>query len=181
MSAQNWIGAITLVGLAVVSLGFVYVISQAGRTADPARLSQASQTVRQWWFWALIVLGIGVAWGTLKPFPIPPQWSPLQAAQTVDVVGQQWAWSLSTAHLAAGTPVEFRVTSSDVNHSFAIYDPQGHIVIQTQAMPGYTNKLLYTFREPGTYMVRCLEYCGVAHHVMQTRFEVTAAATGGRP
>ncbi len=37
--------------------------------------------------------------------------------------------------------VEFRVTSLDVNHGMAIFDPDGKLVGQTQAMPGYVNRL----------------------------------------
>jgi cytochrome c oxidase subunit 2 len=99
----------------------------------------------------------------------------LQAAQVVDVVGHQWTWDVSQTHLKVGEPVEFRVTASDVNHGFAIYAPDGRIVIQTQAMPGFTNKILYTFQTPGTYRIMCLEYCGVAHHGMTAELEVAAA------
>ena len=48
------------------------------------------------------------------------------------------------------------------------------IVAQTQAMPGYVNVLRYTFKEPGTYQVLCLEYCGVEHHDMKTEINVAA-------
>ena len=80
--------------------------------------------------------------------------------------------------MQAGTPVEFRVTSSDVNHGFAIYAPDGRIATQTQAMPGYTNKLVHTFTEPGTYTVMCLEYCGIGHAPMTATLTV-APANGG--
>ncbi|MGH8337220.1 MAG: cytochrome oxidase, partial [Gammaproteobacteria bacterium] len=76
----------------------------------------------------------------------------------------------------ADSPVEFRVTSSDVNHGFAIYAPDGRIVTQVQAMPGFTNKLVYTFTQPGTYRVMCLEYCGVAHAVMTSEITVVEAS-----
>ena len=72
----------------------------------------------------------------------------------------------------AGATVEFRVASLDVNHSFAIYDMQGVLVGQTQAMPGYVNRLRLRFDEPGRYEVLCLEYCGIAHHAMNTSFTV---------
>ncbi len=39
-------------------------------------------------------------------------------------------------------------------------------------MPDYTNRLFYTFTGPGHYYIICLEYCGVAHHVMNSEFEV---------
>ena len=45
-------------------------------------------------------------------------------------------------------------------------------------MPGHTNRLAYTFTQPGKYRVLCLEYCGLAHHGMMTEFEVVAAKEG---
>jgi cytochrome c oxidase subunit 2 len=33
-------------------------------------------------------------------------------------------------------------------------------------MPGYTNRLIYQFDQPGTYTIRCLEYCGIGHQAM---------------
>jgi cytochrome c oxidase subunit 2 len=86
---------------------------------------------------------------------------------------------LSSNRFTAGVPVEFRVTSADVNHGFAIYGPDDRIVTQTQAMPGFTNRLVHTFAAPGRYRVLCLEYCGLAHHGMLAEFEVVAK--GDRP
>ncbi len=68
--------------------------------------------------------------------------------------------------------VEFRVTSLDVNHGFSMYDPDGHLIGQVQAMPGYMNRLRYRFTRPGTYQVLCLEYCGNSHHTMKGAFVV---------
>lgn len=177
---QNEIWLITLTGLGLVTLGFLYVIMQTGKQADVSGVQKTSNAIRRWWFWTLIIAGIGIALASLKPFPIPVQNRPLQAAQVVNVVGYQWYWTLSETQLTAGIPVEFRVTSADVNHGFAIYDPSGRIVIQTQAMPYYTNKLLYSFRAPGIYRVLCLEYCGLAHHAMAAQFTVVAAEAGDR-
>jgi hypothetical protein len=68
-----------------------------------------------------------------------------------------------TVTVAGGMPVEFRVTTLDVNHGFSLYAPDGHLVAQTQAMPGYMNRLRITFDQPGTYTVLCLEFCGMSH------------------
>ncbi|MBQ4854047.1 cytochrome oxidase [Rhodanobacter sp. B2A1Ga4] len=177
MIFQNMIWAITLTGMGLVALGFVYAIVQAGRpagTAEAARAHRSSITLRRGLFLALLLLGIGIAWASLRPFPIPLQHEPLQAAQVVNVVGHQWTWDVSETRLTVDEPVEFRVTSDDVNHGFAIYAPDGRIVIQTQAMPGFTNKILYTFRTPGTYRIMCLEYCGVAHNGMTAELDVAA-------
>jgi cytochrome c oxidase subunit 2 len=91
----------------------------------------------------------------------------------VNVTGLQWYWKLSANRVPAGVPVEFRVTADDVNHGFGLYDPSGRLVAQVQAMPGYVNRLIYTFWKPGNYTIRCLELCGVAHHLMTSVLTVT--------
>jgi cytochrome c oxidase subunit II len=83
----------------------------------------------------------------------------------VRVLARQWAWTFSQNKVPARVPVEFDVTSDDVNHGFGL-------VAQTQAMPGYTNQLIFTFNEPGTYLVRCLELCGAPHFAMQSQIMV---------
>jgi cytochrome c oxidase subunit II len=174
---QDEVWLISLVGIGLVALIFLYVVALSGKPAAQAsEVQKKAYVVRRWWFAALLVLGVGVTYATLRPFPIPEQHSEAQGAQIVDVVGRQWLWLLSRYQVTAGTPVEFHVTSADVNHGFAIYAPNDRIIAQTQAMPGYVNRLVYTFTQPGTYRVMCLEYCGLSHHVMMNQFEVVAAA-----
>jgi cytochrome c oxidase subunit 2 len=74
-----------------------------------------------------------------------------------------------------GEVVEFVVTSVDVTHGFALYDPQKRIVAQIQAMPGFVNKVRHRFDSPGKYEVLCLEFCGLAHHGMVAEIHVTPA------
>lgn len=177
MTRQDTVWAIALAGMGLVALGFVHVIIQAGKPADEAATRKSTHTahvLRTWLFAILVVIFFVGSWATLHRFPIPPQHTPLDATQVVDAVGGQWFWTLSESRLRAGTLVEFRVTSRDVNHGFAIYGPDGRIVTQTQAMPGYTNTMLYTFTQPGTYTVQCLEYCGLGHVPMRTTFQVLA-------
>ena len=181
MSTQDVAWTWMLAGVALVALAFVYVVSRAGKPADSQQVQTRAYAIRRWWFVALIVLGVGVAYATLRPFPIADQQRQSQDAQIVNATAHQWYWVLSRNQVKAGAPVEFEVTSADVNHGFAIYGPDERIVTQTQAMPGFTNRLHYTFTQPGKYLVRCLEYCGVAHHAMETAFEVVAADEGGKP
>jgi heme/copper-type cytochrome/quinol oxidase subunit 2 len=79
---------------------------------------------------------------------------------------------IESLEIPAGQLVEFRVTSLDVNHGFGLYGPQRQIIAQTQAMPGYFNRLLVRLREPAQYKVFCLEYCAAGHHLMQTHLTV---------
>ncbi|MEO8122730.1 MAG: hypothetical protein ABI633_01640 [Burkholderiales bacterium] len=178
---QDVVWAIALAGMGLIALGFLHVIRQAGRPADEEATRSAEHTsnvLRRWLFGALLIIFVGVSYATLHNFPIPPQHTPLGIHQVVDVVGQQWAWEFKPDKVQAGSPVEFRVTSKDVNHGFAIYAPNGLIATQTQAMPGFTNKLVHTFTEPGTYTVMCLEYCGIGHAPMTAELKVVAASGG---
>lgn len=175
MSVQDGVGAVTLAGIAIVAAGFLFVIVNASRTGDAAQVQGRAYAIRRWWFYFLVVLGVVVTWVTLRPFPIADQHTEAPGAQVVDAVASQWSWQLSSQRVTAGTPVEFRVTSEDVNHGFAIYGPDERIVTQTQAMPTVTNRLVHTFTTPGKYHVMCLEYCGLAHHAMMAEIEVVAA------
>jgi heme/copper-type cytochrome/quinol oxidase subunit 2 len=40
-------------------------------------------------------------------------------------------------------------------------------------MPGYHNKLDLTLDRAGTYLIRCLEFCGLNHATMEGRFTVS--------
>lgn len=178
---QNVVWTIALVGMGLVAIGFIHIIIQAGKPADDAATRQSAQTARtlqKGLFVALLIVFVTGSWATLAKFPIAPQHGADDMKQVVDVVGRQWSWQITPTTIQAGSPVEFRVTSADVNHGFAIYAPDGHIETQTQAMPGYTNKLVYTFANPGTYTVQCLEYCGLGHAPMKATFEVVAAKGG---
>lgn len=178
MHVQNVVWTIALAGIGLVALGFIHVIIQAGKPADEAATRKSLHTahiLQASLFAMLFVAFIVGSWATLRSFPIPPQHSALDAKQIVDVVGSQWNWQIAPSTVQAGSTVEFRVTSDDVNHGFALYAPDGRIVTQTQAMPGFTNKLLYTFDGPGTYTVRCLEYCGLGHAPMTATIDVVTS------
>jgi cytochrome c oxidase subunit 2 len=179
MNVQGEAWLVTLIGLALVALAFLHVVIQAGKPPPAPGGKRLAYTLRGWLFAALVVFGVGITYATLSTFPIPVQGTDAAGAQVVHVTARQWSWEVAPDNVVAGTPVEFNVTSSDVNHGFAIYGPDERIVTQTQAMPGFTNRLVHTFTTPGTYRILCLEYCGLAHHGMQAEVHVTAA-NGGR-
>lgn len=182
MITQDVVGVLTLIGIGIVALVFIYVVAHSGKqAADSAQITHKAYAIRRWWFVVLVLLGIGVSYASLRPFPISDQRAQSQTAQIINAVGRQWTWNLSQNQIKAGTPVQFNITSLDVNHGFAIYDLNDRIITQAQAMPGFTNRLLYTFTEPGKYRVMCLEYCGLAHHAMVAEFDVVTADKGGQP
>jgi cytochrome c oxidase subunit 2 len=165
---QDTVWLISLVLIAGLAAVFLWVAGGAGRRADAAAVQQRAYRLRTGWFWLLVgVIAVATA-TTLSALPYPDR-SPQAAARVlVRVTGAQWSWTIEGPEVVVGQPVEFQVTSTDVNHGFGIYNPSMGIVAQTQAMPDYVNRLQYTFRTPGTYHILCLEYCGLVHHQMMT-------------
>lgn len=81
-------------------------------------------------------------------------------------------------YVKAGETVKFVAKSEDVNHGFGILSSSksmDSILMQMQVVPGYENIFYYTFDRPGTYTIRCLEYCGWLHPYMVS--EITIHAT----
>lgn len=111
---------------------------------------------------------------TLRELPYDaPVYSAGAEPTVVDVEAIQFGWNMSETEFKVGEPIEFLVTSADVTHGFGLYNEDMELLAQTQAMPEYTNPVFYTFTEPGTYEVLCLEYCGLAHHLMIATITVT--------
>ncbi|WP_435060712.1 cytochrome c oxidase subunit II [Amycolatopsis thermoflava] len=91
---------------------------------------------------------------------------------TVEVTGHQWWWEVrypgtaaTTAneiHVPVGTPVQVRLTTDDVLHSFWV--PQ--LMPKTDLIAGQVNTTWITAEEPGTYRGMCAEYCGLQHRYM---------------
>lgn len=163
---------VTMWLLAVLAASFIYVILKSSDKVDAASIQAPAGKIRSVMFWVILVVGVPVTMVTLADLPYAS--TTVDGVQVVEAVGEQWNWDLSNDVLEMGRPVEFHVTATDVTHGFAIYDSNMTLLAQTQAMPEYTNILKYTFTEPGTYQVLCLEYCGVAHHQMMTELTVVA-------
>lgn len=140
---------------------------------EPLKQSDVTRqgyAMRRVWLWVLSATVIASFVLTVPSFPYPTA-SQSRSLPHFAVVAQQFAFQLPSK-IPLNTDVIFDVTSKDVNHGFGIYDPNGELIAQVQAMPDYTNHLPVRFRVPGRYTIRCLEYCGIAHHVMQASFEV---------
>lgn len=170
-----WGSSIVLMG--VLAAVFAWVAAGADlRLANYGPMIASAYRLRGWLFLAAIIVLVAANYRTLTKLPyvsLMPR--PAGAVVSAVATGEQWAWTVKPNAFTVGQTVEFHVTSKDVNHGFALYDPGMRIVAQTQAMPGYTNILRYTFTEPGTYNVLCLEYCGLNHHNMKIDLAVSPA------
>jgi len=174
---QDTVWTMTLIAMGFVTAVYAFVCLRSGHPADAGRVKAVLYAIRPWWFGLLLCF---IAAGLITTLPALPYADTHGRASTppdltVDVMAHQWYWEMSRTDIPVGRDVAFRVQSADVNHSFGIYDENDRMLVQTQAMPGYTNVVRYTFATPGTYRILCLEYCGVAHHAMITNLTVTAA------
>lgn len=175
---QNVVWAVSIVLMGSLAAVFAWVAAGANvELADYGPVIASAYRLRSWLFALAVIILVAANYKFLGELPYvshsaPP---PAAAVQRVAVTGEQWSWTITPNSFVVGQTAEFHVTSKDVNHGFAIYDPGMRIVAQTQAMPGYVNVLRYTFTQPGTYHILCLEYCGLAHHEMKADINVVAA------
>lgn len=137
---------------------------------------------------AIFLVGWGM-FGFYKETTDPPA-KPI----VVNVTAQQWAWTYSypalgvqsnVLYLPTNRPVQFRVTSDDVLHGFAV-DEFGILI---DANPGWWSTApTVTPQRVGDFQTRCVELCGLYHTYMwsqvrvvsATAFNAWVAANGGR-
>lgn len=165
---QTIVLTITLVLMAVVALIFV----SAARAAQTDTVGAHPDKKRNALIWAMLIVGIGITLMSLRSWPhaIAAE----GGAVVINATGGQWYWDIDRQEVPAGTRVVFNLHTEDVNHGFGIVGPAGRLLFQTQAMPGYVNRVEYVFDEPGDYRVLCMEFCGVGHHDMIDEFQVVA-------
>lgn len=92
---------------------------------------------------------------------------------TVEVTGHQWWWEVhypdegvTTAneiHIPTGEPLEIKLKSQDVIHSFWVPELHGKLDL----VPGQTNTFWLQADQDGEYWGICAEYCGIQHAKMQ--------------
>ncbi|HEX6228171.1 MAG TPA: hypothetical protein VFZ41_01780 [Solirubrobacterales bacterium] len=161
--------AFVVIALALVAI-FALVALQSRREVPLEEVRGVAYRIRPAWLALLVVLLSGAVIGSMFFLPYTRG---ADVGAEVKVVGGQFYWSMSPPDVPAGTEVDFAVTSADVNHGFGVYDPDGELLGSVQAMPGYTNHLDLRLDKPGSYLIACLEFCGLGHHEMAARFEVT--------
>ena len=132
------------------------------------------------WITVVVVLFIAVNAFSIRYMPTV---STARAAasgldiQNVDVTARSWSYQISERQFEVGRPVRFTVKSADTVHGFAVYHPDGRMLFTMMLIPGVAeSSIIHTFTEPGKYKVRCLEYCGIAHHQMQDELIVASSS-----
>ena len=126
------------------------------------------------WTLAPALILVAIAIPTIRTIFIVDN-PPREDALVVEVTGHQWWWEFrypeqeivtaNEAHVPAGRPVEFRLNSADVIHSFWVPKLGG----KRDLTPGRETGLWFTADSAGVYRGQCAEFCGTAHALMGFR------------
>jgi cytochrome c oxidase subunit 2 len=118
-------------------------------------------------YWGYFVTAFLIVLLVLTIIDIPYGKSAPRNAQQVRVIAQQFAWNIQPSTVRAGVPIEFTLSSKDVQHGFGLYEGTKLLFqVQVPASGEKTQKAVLTLSKRGTYTIDCLEFCGYHHHLM---------------
>lgn len=145
--------------------------TRVDRTAPPT----TSFTLEAIWIGVPLVMATGMfAWSAIVFHKL---YDPPGDAYVIDVVGKQWYFILqhpegkreiNEIHVPLGKPVQLRMTSQDVIHSF--YVPAFRV--KQDLLPGRYTSLWFNPTKIGVYHLFCAEYCGTNHSRMGGKVHV---------
>jgi cytochrome c oxidase subunit 2 len=135
-----------------------------------------------------ILIAIGLAGLTIASFFVDR--SNAKAAEhprlLIKITGNQWWWNVeygsadpsksfrtaNEVHLPVGLPVEIKLQSNDVIHSFWVPNLAG----KQDLIPGRVTDIQLSPQKVGTYRGQCAEFCGVQHTHMALEVTVERQA-----
>jgi cytochrome c oxidase subunit II len=162
----------TAIFLLVVGLLFAALLRRRRATSDAAPDTANPDEGRNWPIFGGIVLPlivIGIVFGyniyTLAVVENPA----VKDAVQIQVVGRRWWWEVkypeqgvTTAneiHIPVGKPVEIKLQTADVIHSFWVPELHGKMDL----IPTRINKIVIQADQEGIYRGECAEFCGLQH------------------
>jgi cytochrome c oxidase subunit 2 len=83
-------------------------------------------------------------------------------------VARVFSFTPASIEVPRGARVTFFVTSADVEHGFSIPETG----VNTMVTPGWVSTVAHTFKDAGTYLLVCNEYCGSGHQLMAAKVVV---------
>ena len=175
----RWVLAFSVVIFAGVAGALAYtVVRFRRRPGDDAPPPQFRENARVEFSLTLIPLVIVLLLFVLTAQALVKINRPIAGALGVEVTARQFWWDFRLPEegvrlsnelvVPVGRPVEAKLTSADVIHSFWVPSLAG----KTDAIPGQTTYNRFMATKPGNYYGYCAELCGPSHANM--RFRVIA-------
>jgi cytochrome c oxidase subunit II len=150
--------------------------------ADPTPEKTRYVKMERAWIGLVVVVFVGVNIASIDFMPTTATARAMASGETLTEVNfsaVSWSYDISDTKIEVGKPIRFSGKSLDTMHGFAVYHPNGKVLFTMMLMPGLEGptSLVHTFKDAGTYTVRCLEYCGASHHEMRDELVVVAAGS----
>ncbi len=173
--------SITLFMFIPFTIVFLYIIFKKSFSGAKPSDTPHESYVRAEWLWLGFVTLVFVVVNIVSIGYMPTIATAKAEASAADIPefkfeAQSWAYDLPDITIKVGEPVRFSGKSLDTMHGFALYHPDGDVLFTMMLMPGLDGptSLVHTFKDPGTYTIRCLEYCGLSHHNMTDELVVVS-------
>ncbi len=159
----------------VFILSFMWITSKGHRsklstdrgTESHRGMDRAEKT------WLAILITIAIIGNAILLSPLIPSanmaiWNSKEPMQSFTITIEDYKFNLpeQPIRITVGVPVEFKAYSNDVTYGFGVFREDGTLVFQMQVVPGYENKIVWIFDEPGVYTIRSTEYSGPKHPTM---------------
>jgi len=173
-----WAFSALIVSLAApVVVGMVWFAAKYYR-GSPADRSHAP--TRGFWVeadWTVIPFLLAMVFFVWAAHLYYVERTPPGGALEVAVVAKQWMWKfqhpggqreINELHVPTGQPVKLTMTSQDVIHS--LFLPE--LRLKMDVLPDRYTTIWFQADRPGTYALRCTQFCGTDHALMGGRFIV---------
>jgi cytochrome c oxidase subunit 2 len=127
--------------------------------------------------WTVVPLVVVLYFAYLGAVTLNDITSPGQDELVVEVTASQWSWrfdypdlglSSTELNLPLGRTTHFKVTSTDVIHSFWVPEFR----VKQDTVPGMVKSIRVTPTQLGNYKIRCAELCGLDHTTMLANVNV---------
>ena len=189
----GWFVLITFCAVTVVMWALIFwvAVRRRGTLAEHAPYDAPSD--RRWvvvggFVVPAIILGtiFVLTLNTMKAFPMGDR-EQHAGPPSITITGHQWWWeieyhfgntvsdhvvSANELHLPTGRPIDIRLRTHDVIHSFWVPRLHGKVDL----MPGFDNTIRIQADQPGLYRGECAEYCGPQHAHMILLVDAQAPA-----
>jgi len=157
-------------GAAFVLLGILGVFTWSKLYSAPPSNAQVVEVTGRQFFWYVRYPGPDGTFARFDPKFVSPGnplgLDPNDPATKTNVV------VLNELHMIANRPIEVRVRSVDVIHSFFL----PNFRMKQDAVPGRTVAIWFTPDKEGTYKIACAQLCGTGHFTMQGNVTVESQA-----
>lgn len=173
LTSTGWLIAISYAAVVIVGVTVSFIIFRSTRVGFHVRMASPETLQHREGIWGIAVIAFLVILLGATIFSVPYFDNESAGAQKLQITGRQYAWSINPPRVRAGVTTDVELDAVDVNHAIGIYNSDDTLIKQVNILPGVTQDFKISFDEPGTYTLRCLEYCGVDHHLMENKLEVT--------